>query len=517
MEGIAAMTDEHEESSLNSELIESVPPNISKIFDVGDTVGSVPKLIFFIQLYGSQERAYSLPLNFIQFMAIRSAFHFHPDFRIILYCDYDPSGIFWDLIKTKVKIEKIVSFPQHNGNKINSYAHMSDILRLKLLLSHGGIYLDLDTLCQKSLEIFMIDRVVMGQEIKSDGVIQGLCNAVVISPPGAPFLDRWLREYDNFSDQFWNKFSVQVPYELAQLHSDEIMVVGHKNFFWPSWEKTEIEKLFFSDEAYPDAYIFHLWNQVTADITQHFNEKTIFNYSGQYNRVCQEILIDEIDEIEKIRSKYGIPASTVLFESSITKIENVRNVFEQIYEKNLWGFGSGVGSLAENNIGYIKFLSDFLIDNEIDSVLDFGCGDWQFSQFINWNNVSYCGVDVVEKIISENTKNFGKKNIHFEKFISFDQIKPVDLIICKEVFQHLSNDNIIYYLSQFKIKSKYIIIINDTYPLANINSDISDGSWRSVRIDLPPFNEKSAIIYSWLVKYDVHLTKKSVFIVNGNI
>ncbi|HQU23762.1 MAG TPA: hypothetical protein PKX13_05685, partial [Acidiphilium sp.] len=65
LEGIAAMTDEHEESSLNSELIESVPPNISKIFDVGDTVGSVPKLIFFIQLYGSQERAYSLPLNFI--------------------------------------------------------------------------------------------------------------------------------------------------------------------------------------------------------------------------------------------------------------------------------------------------------------------------------------------------------------------------------------------------------------------------------------------------------------------
>ena len=213
----------------------------------------------------------------------------------------------------------------------------------------------------------------------------------------------------------------------------------------------------------------------------------------------------------------GGQVTTSMIKNSTADIDTLRAAFETIYDNNLWGFGCGVGSLPENNIGYIKFLSEFLIDNEIHSVLDFGCGDWQFSQFINWNNVSYCGLDLIERMITENQTKFGKENIVFEKFVNIDQIKPVDLIICKEVFQHLSNEHIDYYLSQFKTKSKYIMIINDIYPSQNINSDINDGAWRSVRIDKPPFNEKAAIIYSWLVKYDIHLTKKSVFIINGNI
>lgn len=431
------MISEHNWGS-NSNRIESVSSSEAIPSEHAFIAASVPRLIFFIQLYGTEERARSFPLNFVQFMAMRSAAHFHPDFQIVLYCDYEPSGIFWELIKGKVVIKKISLLPEHNGNTINHYAHMTDILRLKLLISHGGIYLDLDTLCQRSLEIFMIDRVVMGYEMKSDGVIQGLCNAVIIAPPNAPFLHRWLAEYNNFSDEFWNRFSVQIPYKLSQSFNEEIMTVGHKNFFWPSWERTEIDKLFFSNEPYEEAYVFHLWNQVTAETTKNFNEKTIFLHSGRYNRVCREILIDEIKDIEAARIEHGTPALMLSAENPVSKMEEVEAIFEEIYAKNLWGFGSGVGSLPENNTGYIKFLSDFMVDNDIHSVLDFGCGDWQFSKFINWNNVLYTGIDVVEKIITENNEKFGRENILFEKFSGFDQINPVDLIICKEVFQHLT-------------------------------------------------------------------------------
>ena len=63
--------------------------------------------------------------------------------------------------------------------------------------------------------------------------------------------------------------------------------------------------------------------------------------------------------------------------------------FETIYKYNMWLFGSGSGSLAINNRPYISFLKDFISNNKIKSVVDIGCGDWQISENINWNNIKY--------------------------------------------------------------------------------------------------------------------------------
>ena len=64
----------------------------------------------------------------------------------------------------------------------------------------------------------------------------------------------------------------------------------------------------------------------------------------------------------------------------------MKNEFTNIYEKELWGRGkgSGAGSRPKFNAPYISFLENFLRDNNIKSVIDFGCGDWQFSQYIDW-------------------------------------------------------------------------------------------------------------------------------------
>ncbi|HAQ05822.1 TPA: SAM-dependent methyltransferase, partial [Candidatus Azambacteria bacterium] len=57
----------------------------------------------------------------------------------------------------------------------------------------------------------------------------------------------------------------------------------------------------------------------------------------------------------------------------------MQNVFTDIYTKRFWFGGSGSGSLVENTVSYRNFLETFISDNEIKTVLDFGCGDWQFS------------------------------------------------------------------------------------------------------------------------------------------
>ena len=86
----------------------------------------------------------------------------------------------------------------------------------------------------------------------------------------------------------------------------------------------------------------------------------------------------------------------------------MKNEFTNIYEKELWGKGkgSGDGSRLKFNVPYITFLENFLIDNNIKSVIDFGCGDWQFSKYVNWGNIDYLGLDVVDSVIENNKKQF---------------------------------------------------------------------------------------------------------------
>jgi SAM-dependent methyltransferase len=85
--------------------------------------------------------------------------------------------------------------------------------------------------------------------------------------------------------------------------------------------------------------------------------------------------------------------------------------FSKIYERNDWGYGSGVGSLPLNNIDYIKFVQSFITLNRLTSVVDFGCGDWQFSRFIDWSGAQYVGIDVVESVVQNNRRMFGRPNI----------------------------------------------------------------------------------------------------------
>ena len=67
----------------------------------------------------------------------------------------------------------------------------------------------------------------------------------------------------------------------------------------------------------------------------------------------------------------------------------MEKAFTEIYDKNVWGGdGSGTGSkLSRNNLKYIKMV-EAISENDIKSICDVGCGDWVFSQYINFGNVN---------------------------------------------------------------------------------------------------------------------------------
>lgn len=180
----------------------------------------------------------------------------------------------------------------------------------------------------------------------------------------------------------------------------------------------------------------------------------------------------------------------------------MENKFSQIYTKNEWGYGSGVGSLPLNNIDYIKFLRMFIERNNIRSVVDFGCGDWQFSRFVGWETVTYTGFDIVESVVAQNQATFPSDKISFQLFTPETELPKADLFLCKDVFQHLPNGLIQKYLHSFKSRSRFLLITNDDWPAEQlINTEIEEGGWRPIRLDREPFSEVAPVVLSWMVEW----------------
>src|SRR5262249_31747962 len=88
------------------------------------------------------------------------------------------------------------------------------------------------------------------------------------------------------------------------------------------------------------------------------------------------------------------------------------NVFDANYRA---GWGSGLGSSISSTVAYRYAVESFIRLNDIHSVLDLGCGDWQFSKLIPWDyyDNSYLGLDLSRVIVEKNVETFGTERRQF--------------------------------------------------------------------------------------------------------
>ena len=186
----------------------------------------------------------------------------------------------------------------------------------------------------------------------------------------------------------------------------------------------------------------------------------------------------------------------VFFVMSIHAKQSLQEAFSHIYEFQLWGANeegqgcSGSGSTVQTTQEYRELLELCLHVFDIKSVVDLGCGDWEFSRMIPWAQIDYKGFDVVSSVIERNIKKYAREGISFAVLDATNQQLPAaDLLICKDVLQHLSNDDVTHIIKQFS-KFKYCLITNDVYghSLSSDNPDIVSGDYRPIDITMPPFN-----------------------------
>ncbi len=220
----------------------------------------VPNVIHFI--FGLREDFGGTPFSFIHYLAIRSALETNKPDKIFLYYEFEPFGLWWEKSKDMVELVQVKAPESIFDNPLNHPSHRADVLRLNILQEHGGIYLDMDVICLKPFEELRSYNFVLGQEKDV-----GLCNAVILSEPGAEFLKIWLEQYRSFRskgfDEFWNEHAVKVPSKLAEKNPD-LVHIEENSFFNPLYSEADI---LWTDSGatFEESFCMHLWEKLWWD------------------------------------------------------------------------------------------------------------------------------------------------------------------------------------------------------------------------------------------------------------
>ena len=198
---------------------------------------------------------------------------------------------------------------------------------------------------------------------------------------------------------------------------------------------------------------------------------------------------------------------TCLVNLSLFSSDVHEEAFTRIYDHATWGRNSegrgysGGGSLVSNAQPYMDFVEDFIKQHNIKTVVDVGCGDWEFSRHMDWNGVTYTGYDVVKSVIERDIQRFGSPTVRFvhANFLKED-LPQADLLLCKDVLQHLSNNDILLFIPQLT-KYRFCLITNETTPgsFTGDNADIRPGGGRKLDLSKPPFflNGRKVLNYSY--------------------
>jgi glycosyltransferase involved in cell wall biosynthesis len=250
------------------------------VLNASPTVGlnDVPNIFHYV--YGFKEPP--VPFHFYQYLAVMSAIRLNNPTEVYFHYKFEPTGLWWDRLKPRIKLIPWTQDMLNISRCFVSYAHESDVVRLRALQKWGGVYLDIDMVSFRPIERglhaeFGIGRQNSNVQHTSRARFQyyGLGNAAMISLPRSTFVHIWLESYSHFRscghDENWDEHSVRLPADLF----DEFPVLRERGkirdlpsdkFYALLWGDVNAYLKVHSDcdancfmELWPGVEVFHLW------------------------------------------------------------------------------------------------------------------------------------------------------------------------------------------------------------------------------------------------------------------
>lgn len=199
----------------------------------------------------------------------------------------------------------------------------------------------------------------------------------------------------------------------------------------------------------------------------------------------------------------------IYHERVLFKIASKDSVFTSIWKNNYWSDNeslSGPGSSLAYTENIRKRLPVLFTEFSIKDVFDAPCGDFTWMKEVVKNTqIRYTGGDIVKGIIKSN-HIYQNEKVNFIVFDITEQQPPQsDLWICRDVFFHLSNKDILSSLKQF-VKSEVPYLLTTTHKNTShfSNSDIVSGDFRLIDLFEHPYHFPKNVLYRFEDYIDPH-------------
>jgi hypothetical protein len=185
-----------------------------------------------------------------------------------------------------------------------------------------------------------------------------------------------------------------------------------------------------------------------------------------------------------------------------------REIFTNVYQNKLWGepspqndspFYSGPGSSDPQIVDpYVEIVKQFFSGFPTRKrAVDLGCGDFQVGSRIFDSFDSYTACDVVPELVHFNQRYWHHLPVEFLVVdLVKDEIPTGDVLILRQVLQHLSNDDIVKFTQSIPLGFSYLLLTehlpSENGFLANRDklsgTDIRLESGSGVVLTKPPFS-----------------------------
>src|SRR5262249_16490382 len=184
-----------------------------------------------------------------------------------------------------------------------------------------------------------------------------------------------------------------------------------------------------------------------------------------------------------------------------------REIFLDIYENNRWGgepggYASGSGSRPDVAGSYVSAVRALIRKEGVKHIVDLGSGDFEVARRVLSAEVSYIGCDIVPGLVARNTAQFATECIEFRNLdVVTDPLPQGDFCIIRQVFQHLSNQDIATVLR--KTKQYPLLVVTDEQVVGDNSGENTDirpyhGTRRlfgqGLKLEAAPFFERVEIL-----------------------
>lgn len=247
-----------------------------------------PNIIHFIYPVTEKTR----PFSYLNSLAVRMAAKVQKPDRIFFWTNAPPDTInHWSDIKDLVSVVPTGIPSAFRGVEIKHPQYAADVMRLQILIAHGGIYMDTDMLLLKPLHEHMEDRLVLSWENPGQTSIS---NALMMSPTNNKFLREWLDLMpEALSSTTWAHGGVLAPAMLAGRQDlDDTRTILPHTFCCP----LDLSRQWLMDPALADAAQvmcehstgIHVWETYWRDYVRHLTREYVRNGKCFFSNIARK-------------------------------------------------------------------------------------------------------------------------------------------------------------------------------------------------------------------------------------